>query len=199
MKFNYIPEQIVLSDTPSTPNADYIKVYKKNNGCYYELNSSGEENIIHGLPLVFEQQAITVHLSATANDRTNALTRDINIPCAGNWLLTLTFNYNGDLTTGDIVVYATLDGNALDLNNRVSDPQGNNQILRIEPKDVANSPAGAITGTASGQKYVYSKIFTLTGLTAGNKELIIDISSEQANAESAIWNIVECFQPCNII
>lgn len=42
-QINYIPSQIILSNPPASPPAGYTKLYKKDDGLWYELNSLGAE------------------------------------------------------------------------------------------------------------------------------------------------------------
>lgn len=179
--------------------ASGVFFYRKTDGYWYEKDSGGTETVINILPKVFTQQAIVIHNNAVANTLTNALTRNVLLDFAGNYLFTLSFNYNNNSTNSDMQVTATWNGAALDLNNRNGDPQGQFQILRAEVKDAANSPAGAITGTGSGQKYSYTAQFLLQNQLAGNSAFSINIGSETALVNSAIWNIVGKIEPVQVI
>lgn len=181
-----------------------ILIYRKVDGLWYEKNSAGTESVVNvGLgnirPIVFSKPEITVHLNAIGNTFTEAVNTSISLPLNSDYLLTLSFNFNGDATGSDVVVRATWNGNTLDLNDRSADPQGNLQILRQESKDIANGPGGAITGTGTGQKYAYTMQFPLKNQIAGTKNLTLEVGSEGANIESSIWNIIAKFEIVNII
>lgn len=141
------------------------------------------------IPKVYTDAGIVVHIDAVGNIRTLAKTISLDFEWDGDYIMRLSFNYNSDSTTSDGVYYANLDGNAIDSNDRDADAQGQFQILRVEPKDVAVSSGGNITGTASGQKYAYNMPFVLTGQTSGTKDLIIEMTNEGASAETSIWNV----------
>lgn len=163
----------------------------------YEYTSDEFGNLLTDysyIPIVFTQPAIVVNNQGGGNTTTGALNKTITLPKDGSYILTLSFNYNSDAATSDVTAFATWDGAAIDLNDRAGDPEGNNQIMRIEVKDTANSPAGAITGTGSGQKLPYTGKFLLTSQTKGDHILVIDVGSEAASIEGSIWNIVGVLQ-----
>ena len=191
--------RLILTDAQATaipnPAAGDIKQYRKDNGLWYEKNSAGTETrISHVSPIKIDAPAIVINNQAVANSVSNALTQNVTLPYDGDYTLTISFNYNNNSANSDIAVFATFNGNAVDLNNRAGDPQGVNQILRAECKDAANSPGGAITGTGSGQKYCFNMPFFLSGQTSGTYPLVIDVGSETANIASAIWNIKAVFE-----
>lgn len=195
VKYYCLPQYAIVSTPTTNPSAGLIKQYRKANGLWYELTSGGiETRISQVADLTVDVPAIYTHQQTGANTVSNAITQAVTLPYDGDYILNISFNYNNDTANSDIVVFATFNGNALDLNNRAADPQGLNQILRVEVKDSTNSPAGAITGTASGQKYNYNMPFFLTGQTAGTYNLVIDVGSETTDVESSIWNFKAIFK-----
>lgn len=143
-----------------------------------------------GYRRVFTDLDLFVHSDATNNASTLAKTITVDIPSLSDYLLTLSFSYNNDSANSDIIVYATFGGNALDLNDRNADPQGQFQILRAEVKDQAAGAGGNITGTGSGQKYPFSCQYLMQNIASGDTDLVISVGSETANVESAIWNVI---------
>ena len=204
-KLRYIPEQRIFPNSvaipdPPNPSAGNIKIFRKDDGLWYEKDDSSERivNIQAFGTYIYSKPAIVTHLNATNNTFTNAFTQSITIPFTGvDYLMTITFNYNVDANTSDLVVRATFGGAALDLNDRNADPQGQFQILRAEVKDSANSPGGAITGTGSGQKYCYSSQFVLQSPTTS--DLVIDVGAETGNVEGSIWNIIVKLEAINLV
>jgi len=113
-------------------------------------------------------------------------------------ILTLSFNYNINSNATYGKVFSTFNGNALDLNDRASVPEGNNQILVVEMKDNGNTNGGAITGTGSGNKANYCMQFLLSGQTAGTYPFIIDVGTQQGGVETSVFNILAKFEIINV-
>lgn len=189
----------VLTSLPGSLEADSVYFLKDGNGikCYV-TNNSGlvvPYPLIDAIrPIVFSQSGITIHNGVGNNETTNAVTTNITLDYAGDYLLTLSFNYNVDATNVYGKYYATFNGSALDLNDRSGDPQGVNQILVVEMKDAGNSSSGPITGTGSGNKATYQMQFLLSGQVAGTYPLVIDVGCQTAGINASIWNIVAKFE-----
>ena len=66
MKYNYIPEQTILSSVPN-PDTDYIKMYRKDDGFWYEVDSAGVETLINNdYPRYFQALKTTNQATTTA-------------------------------------------------------------------------------------------------------------------------------------
>ena len=199
-KVVYIKEQVVLSNTPSTPDTGFVKLYQKDNGLWYELNSLGVERVMNFdrlAPKIITAPNIVTHNGA-ANTTTNALTENVILDYDADYLATVSFNFNIDNASSFGKVFATLGGNALDLNDRSADPQGNNQILVTRVRNASNTSGGAITGTGSGNKFNYNMQFFLPGKTVGTESLVIDVGNQTAGVNTSIWNIVAKFEIINL-
>lgn len=201
-KVSYIKEHVVLGTTPPNPDTGYTKVYQKTDGLWYTLDSAGTESVLNWellKPIIISQPAISIHNEPVANATTNIISQNITFPFDGDYVINISYNWNSSATGNFVKVYSTLGGNALDLNDRATDPQGNNQIMNLRANNSGNSSSGAITGTGSGNKFHFNMPFIVTNKTGGSTETFtLDISSQNVSTESAIWNVLIRVEPINL-
>ena len=121
-------------------------------------------------------------VTSTANSRTNiqsqVIAQNVTFPSTGQYDITISFGHNADANTSDCRVAAEFDGQPLMVN-----ASGDNDILRIEPKD----SAGTAGSTGSLQKDNYERTFT-KDIAAGNYFFALQVYPETNGVEASVWD-----------
>lgn len=186
-KYYYAPE-ISTAGNQNPASTNFLRIYPKPNGLWYEQDESGVERVLNFDRLSIQpisEPAIVIHNNPANNTFTNVVTQNVVIPFDGDYLIDVSFQYNLDSTASQFYARATFDGNALGLND-----VGNNVILNKRVRNSGNTPQGAITGTGSGNEYSFGRKYFLTGLTAGTKSFVLDVGGQTGGINYSMWDVL---------
>jgi hypothetical protein len=134
---------------------------------------------IYGSNLQRFSASAEVNTSAPHNTWVNRINVNTTSLEAGDYELVLSYGWNHNATNSDFESRLSFDGAIL------GDIFSNGTTHKQEPKDSAGS--GGSSG--SSQQFVFTKIFTLNGLTVGVKPIIFDFRSDDSSDLSTTWDI----------
>lgn len=186
---------------PTSPQANSIYFVKDGpNVDQFITDSSGVAFPVYVRPIVeSETSSIFIHNDA-ANTRTDVWTPNITFKHSGNYLMTLSFNWNANATNNNSRFYASFNGNALDQNNQSGDAQGVELIFQGRVDNAGNTSATAITGTGSGHKLDYSSVFEVTVNDVSSPiPFIFGIGGQNDTSSVSAWNITLKFELISLL
>ncbi len=141
-----------------------------------ELETAIESNAnVYGTNFnLFESAGVSTTTSTTFQSKISGNTAALE---AGDYKITISYTWNHNATQNDFEARFLFDGSAVG--------QDSGGLLhKQEPKDAAgNDP----TGTGSSQRYAYTKVFYVTGVTAGVKAVALDYRTDNNGNASSIW------------
>lgn len=138
-----------------------------------------------GKDIIIQDSTVTAVTGSNISPKINT---QITIPSSGNYIIDINYTWNSNSDTDDIYVRCLLE-NIIYLGD-IADGNGNTFIHREESKDIGGGLGTEVQGTASNQRYNFSRKFIYNFSSSGSKDFLLEFGTPSFGETVYMWGVL---------